>query len=56
MTADATLLSGASYDSIIKVFNSTVNSVLASDITPQEAADSAQAQVEEILAKNKFMQ
>lgn len=56
MTADATLLSGASYDSIIKVFNSTVNSLLASDITPQEAADSAQDQVEEILAKNKFMQ
>ncbi len=55
MQSNAMILSGASYDSLNKIMNATINAALTTDITPQEALDSAKAQMESVLEKNKFM-
>jgi multiple sugar transport system substrate-binding protein len=55
MQSNAMILSGASYDSLFKIMNATVNAALTTDITPQQALDSAKAQMESVLEKNKFM-
>ncbi len=47
---------GASYDASVKIMNATINMALSGKVSPQEALDSAKKQIEELLAKDKFLQ